>query len=343
MRSISWRAYGLLVAGVVVWPLFAAPSAAAQEPAVERLCSIRDERLTELSGMVADEERIYATNDGGTRIEIFVLRHDCTTERVITAESDPFDVEDLARAADGTFWLADTGDNRKQRETVALHAVRPDGTTTLHRLRYPDGAHDAEALLLDGAGTPHIITKNVLGKSGVYRPVSPLATPGPVDLESVGSLSLDVTDTPGGPVGSIGSMLITGAAATSDGSVVALRTYTDAYLYAVPDGDVVAALGREPVRVPLPDEQQGEAIAFAADGALLSASEGVGQPLRSVAGAAGLVSRAPGEPGDEAPSAGSGGGSVTADDDGLPLFPGALLALLLATAGYYGVRALLRR
>jgi len=60
----------------------------------------------------------------------------------------------------------------------------------------------------------------------------------------------------------------------------------------VPDGDLVAALGRQPVRVPLPDEPQGEAIAFEQDGALLSGSERAGagpQPIRAVPGAATLV------------------------------------------------------
>ena len=83
--------------------------------------------------------------------------------------------------------------------------------------------------------------------------------------------------------------LVTGAAAMSDGSVIALRTYTDAYLYPVPDGDVAKALAGDPVRVPLPNEPQGEAIAFDPDGTLLSASEGAGTPIRAVAGAAALA------------------------------------------------------
>src|SRR5690606_36317482 len=86
-----------------------------------------------------------------------------------------------------------------------------------------------------------------------------------------------------------GSVLITGAALSSDGSVVAVRTYTDAYLYPVTEGDIVAAFSREPVRVPLPHERQGEAIAFTPDGTLLSASEGRGEPLRAVPDAVGLV------------------------------------------------------
>ena len=43
------------------------------------------------------------------------------------------------------------------------------------------------------------------------------------------------------------------------------RTYTDAHLFAAPDGDVVAALGGTPVTVPLPGEPQGEAVALTGD------------------------------------------------------------------------------
>ena len=84
---------------------------------------------------------------------------------------------------------------------------------------------------------------------------------------------------------------------SADGRVVALRTYTDAWLYAAPDGDVAAALRRTPVRVPLPGEPQGEAVAFLPDGTLLSGSEsrgGVTGQLRAVPGAGALAGAAAG-------------------------------------------------
>ncbi|SFQ33455.1 hypothetical protein SAMN05421810_106172 [Amycolatopsis arida] len=323
----------LLAVLLVGSPALAAP---AEVPAPEPVCAIDDQRIGELSGMAADGGHRYAVNDGGRRIQVFVLDRSCRVQRVLTNSTDPYDVEDLALATDGTLWLADTGDNRKQRDTVALHAVRSDGRATLYRLTYPDGQHDAEALLLDRAGTPYLVTKNVLGRSEVYRPAERLTSPGPTPLEKVGSLSLSATDTPGGPVGPTGSVLVTGGAVSADGTVVALRTYTDAYLYPAPDGDVVAALGRQPVRVPLPDEPQGEAIAFEPDGTLLSASEGVGQPVRAVPGAAGLV----GEAGTDGPNAGRPGGEPPADsraadpagEESMPVLPAVAVVVALAAA-----------
>jgi len=258
-------------------------------------CVVEDDRLAELSGLAADAEFRYAVGDGGSRVQVLVLRQDCTVQRVITAAVDPFDVEDMTLGLDGRLWLADTGDNSGQRETVALHVLSPNGPPELYRLTYPDGPHDAEALLLDRDGQPYIVTKEALGSAGVYRPSGELTTAGPTPLELVTSVRFARTDTPGGPIGSLGSSVVTGGAVSSDGEVLALRTYTDAYLFTVPDGDVVAALGGTPVRVPLPDEPQGEAIAFTPDGDLLSASEQAEagpQPIRAISGAVELAAAA---------------------------------------------------
>ncbi|MFB9902529.1 hypothetical protein [Allokutzneria oryzae] len=265
------------------------PAAAAPPEPVER-CRIADKRITELSGLAADAKNWYAMNDGGTRLTIYVLNKSCAVQRTITNATDPFDVEDLALGKDGTLWLADTGDNRKQRETVALHALTPNGRSTLYRLTYPDGPHDVEALLLDRSGVPYLVSKEPFGDAKVYRPSGKLSAPGPTPLEKVGSVSLRSTSTPGGPVGAgIGSVLVTGGAVNADGTVVALRTYTEAYLFSAPDGDIAAALARQPVRVPLPNEEQGEAIAFDTDGSLLSGSEGKNSPIRAIAGAVDLA------------------------------------------------------
>jgi hypothetical protein len=297
-------------------------AAAAQPAQPVAQCNLADKRLAELSGLVADSDRWYAVNDSLTRSSVVVLSKDCKVERVISGPTDPYDVEDLARAPDGTFWLSDTGDNDSKRTTVALIALTIQGKSTLYRLTYPDGPHDTEALLLDKQGVPHLITKNPLGSAGVYRPAGKLASPGPTALQYVGSIRLTATGTPGGPLpGLVGSVVVTGAAALPDGSVVALRTYTDAYLFGVPDGDLVAALGRPPVRVPLPNEQQGEAIAFEPDGALVSASEGVGQPIRVVSGAADLVAPKPTPPPAElTPDAGAAA-DQPGGQDGLPPVP----------------------
>ena len=322
--------------------LAATPAAAEPVPVPAPACTITDPRLGELSGLVADDEHWYAMNDGGTAAKVYVLGKDCQVQDVITGGTDPYDVEDLARGADGTFWLSDTGDNDADRETVALISLTPDGSSAIHRLTYPDGKHDAEALLLDGAGTPYVISKSPLGTSEVYRPAAPLASPGPTALEHVATVRLTSTDTPGGPVpGIVGSVTVTGAAASADGTAIALRTYTDAYLFPVTGGDVVAAFSAKPVRVPLPNEAQGEAIAFQPDGSLISGSEGVGEPINVVPGAAALVAPKP-PPSKEKPASASKVSAAPVTGEGLPAIPAAVVTII-AVAGVYLLFRWMRR
>jgi hypothetical protein len=309
-------------AGTLLWAscvTFAGTARA--EPDHVPLCTVTDKRLTELSGLATDGQHWFAMPDGGSRVQVFQLGHDCAVQRVISAPDDPFDPEDLARAPDGTLWIADTGDNLRQRTTVALFALpAAGGAARLYRLSYPDGPHDAEALLLAPDGTPFVVTKEPLGSSGVYRPDAAL-TPAPagdraaaIPLRRVGSVRFGDTGTPGGPqgIGGFGAVLVTGGTVSADGTVAALRTYTDAYLYRVAGGDIAAALAGTPVRIPLPDEPQGEGIALEADGTLISGSERAQagpQPLWAVHSATAALRRADGS---AAPATGPTDGTPTA-------------------------------
>jgi len=296
----------------------AAPSAAAQEGPVgasqppRTLCAVSDDDLAELSGMVVDGTAVVGLNDSGRRIELHTIGGaldggDCAITDTREVDVDPRDAEDLARGPDGATWVADTGDNARDRETVAVIVVPRGGEPRMHRLTYPDGPHDAEALLVDPQGRPVVVTKQV-GSAGLYRTAAPPEGVGPTPLELVGTIALPSSSTPGGPIGGFGSRTVTGAAATDDGRVVALRSYTDAWLYPAPDGDPVAALlaTPAPVQVPLPDEPQGEAIAFTPAGDLVSGSETRnGRPgeIRVVTGAAALAGTAPTAPPAGAPAA----------------------------------------
>lgn len=304
----------------------AAEDATAQAAAGPQvLCQITDPRLAELSGLAAVPGRLLASNDGGDQIALYVLDSTCAVIDVHTAAVDPFDPEDLAVGADGTVWVADIGDNGATRPTVALVALRPDGTTNLYRLTYPDGAHDAEALLLAPDGTPYVVTKEVLGASVVYRPVAPLVDGGTVALGKVATVAMTLTGTPGGPVGRAGQLLVTGGAVAGNGQHLALRTYTDAYVWPLAGSDVVAALAAEPVRIPLPDSPQGEAISFTADSsALVVGSEGTPSDLTIVPVGSGL-------PATGTPVAGATPSLTDFTSSGLSPITSAVIAAMTAT------------
>ncbi|XVV16957.1 hypothetical protein ACQP2X_22050 [Actinoplanes sp. CA-131856] len=270
MRRLS----GAVAVAAVLVAVSAGPAHAAAAP--ERVCRVGDSRLNEISGMAATESGYVVVNDGaddpaGRRI--FFLDGRCKVVRAVAYPSRPRDTEDLALGADGTVWVADIGDNSAGRETVALWRLRPGGRTPeLLRLRYPDGAHDAEALLLSPDGTPIIVTKTPLA-AGVYVPAGPLKKT--TALKLAGNVRLPVTST-SNPFSLAGRLVITGGAVSPDGTRAVLRTYADAFEFDVRDGDVVAAItGGEPGATALPDEPQGESIAYSRDGsALLTISEG---------------------------------------------------------------------
>ncbi|SFP91793.1 hypothetical protein SAMN05660464_0160 [Geodermatophilus dictyosporus] len=322
-RPARRRAGAVLLLGLGLTAL-PVPAAAEEPPAASTRCTITDPRLAELSGLVDVGERLLAVVDGGEQVVVHVLDGACAVVDATTAPLDPYDPEDLGVGPDGTVWLADTGDNNATRATVALIALRPDGSTSLHRLAYPDGAHDAEALLLAPDGTPHLVTKEVLGASHVYRPAGPLVDGGTVALADVGTVSFTLTGTPGGPVGRAGQLLVTGGAVARDGSRIALRTYTDAYVWDLAGADVPGALAGEPVRIALPASPQGEAVTFTADGsALLVAGEGVPGDVTQVP----IPAATPAAP--AAPATATGPSLSTLLDDGGP-GPSAITAALVA-------------
>ena len=277
------------------------------------LCQIGDPRLPEVSGLATAGGTLLAMNDGGSQAEVYVLDAGCAVGEVRSAPVDPNDPEDLALASDGTLWLADTGDNQQDRATVAMIGLRPDGSSSLTRLTYPDGAHDAEALLLAPDGTPYLVTKEVLGASAVYRPDTALSDGATLPMSKVADLGFTLTGTPGGPVGRAGQLLVTGGAVSADGQRLALRTYTDAYVWALTGSDVVGALRGTPVRVPLPAAPQGEAISFAANSRdLVVAGEGLPSAVTVVPAVADAAApAAPAHPAAAAAAGVDGTGAVS--------------------------------
>lgn len=246
-----------------------------RETAGVDVCVVKDPRAVELSGLVAINGGYVAINDSQTdpaRTRIFWLNQTCAITRTVSYPTAARDPEDVGVARDGTVWVADIGDNvtaPQRRRTIALWRVPASGgTPVIHRLAYPDGPHDAEALLLTADGQPIIITKEIDGRAGLYQPTGPLVASAAegVPLRRVGEFA-PISTGINNSLGDIGELLVTGAATTVDRSRVTLRTYTAAYEWDVPGGDLVKAItsGRPRVTV-LPDERQGEAITYTVDG-----------------------------------------------------------------------------
>jgi hypothetical protein len=270
-------ATGLVVIGAGGASAAPGPTAsAANATPGKKVCKVTDPKLDELSGIVATKSGFIVINDSsslGDRKRVFYLDAKCKiTKSVSYSGNGPRDTEDLILSADGkTLWIADTGDNTKVRDTISLWTMPVDGSTQpkIHRLAYPNGdKHDSEALLLNGDGTPIIVTKEIGKPAGIYTPTAPLQTNNVqgVRLKKVGELTPPPSSTPANELSRLGRGSIDGAAMALGGDKVVLRTYTDALEWTVSGGDVLAAIKGKPRITPLPNEPFGEAIAYTADG-----------------------------------------------------------------------------
>lgn len=350
----SVRAVVLLLGLAPLW--FAAPAwsdvPGDYGPAVA-LCTITEPEIDELSGLVTvSDGQMLLVEDGtpeprpgSTSILMYRLDAGCAVQGdAVEFDQDPRDIEDLA-LRENTLWFADIGDNGANRETVALICVSYNpgdpqadgGAPVVFRLAYPDGRHDAEALLLAPDGTPYLVTKDPLGHSAVYRPVGTLDPSAEVAMEKVADVEFTMTGTPGGPVGRAGQLLVTGGAVSADGARIALRTYTDAYVWALSGSDIAGALATAPQDVlALPDAPQGEAISFAADSrSLIVAGEGVNSVITTI----------PATSGADDPQAGPTDGSdnQAAPTGAFQTSPATVAAGLIAVALVFGVILLIAR
>ncbi|WP_066904016.1 hypothetical protein [Millisia brevis] len=312
------------------------PSATQTSAGSEVYCTPDDPGLVELSGLTVVGDTIYAVGDSGNDDRVAAMDSSCQVLEWIPNPIDPYDVEDMTYR-NGRLWLADIGDNAGVRDTIAMTDLNlTDRTGAVHRMTYPDGPRDAEAILLEADGRPVVITKDAGGNSEIFTadvPVEDLAAPGPTPMRAVGPFVVTSTGTEGGPPLIDGSLMVTGAAIDASGTVAAVRTYTDLYLFRIGDGGVAQSLlGPPALVVPLPAQPQGEAIAFLDNGDLLVASEGgtrqATQPIAVVRGVVDMVA-----PADIAEPVADGSVSPS----------GALIFALSATVLLIGVSVLLGR
>ncbi|WP_051799691.1 hypothetical protein [Catenuloplanes japonicus] len=254
----------------------AASAAAAAEPAKgETVCKISDELLSELSGIAAYKDGYYVINDGtenDAARKIFLLDGKCKVKDTIGYPGTPPDTEDMVLSPDGTtLWVGNIGDNEKERPLIGVYKIdltAEDPKPVYYRLRYPGkDKFNAEALLINGDGTPIVVTKEP-ALAHLWIPSVPLEEgEAGVELKEVGEWKIPLTTT-STYLGVAGRMAVTGGAVAPGGAKVALRTYADAFEWDVTNGDVVAAVTKNEPRITgLPDEPFGEAITYTADGA----------------------------------------------------------------------------
>lgn len=262
----------------------------AEVPEVARREARLEERaVKESSGLVASrrEPGLYWThNDSGDGP--FLYAFDAEGRRRGTwrvAGAKAVDWEDIAagpgpQAGRAYLYVGDIGDNGRARSHVSVYRI-PEPAAAAERqganetepaeeirLKYPDGAHNAEALLVHPqTGDIYVVVKNSEAACGVYRLRAEKAGAAAAVMERVGEFRSP------SPIGSI----VTGGDISPDGRRVVICDYLSAYELRLPEASAPfdQIWQQTPAVVNLGPRRQGEAVCYRPDGAaLLATSEG---------------------------------------------------------------------
>jgi len=190
------------------------------------------------------------------------------------------------------LYIGDIGDNGSSRAEIVVYRVpepkptapvtstkaKPEVTEQAEaiRLRYPDGSHDAEALIVNPkTGDIFIVTKIAISNPSLYEAVAPYPPGKQITLKNRSQLKIP----------SLFGGIITGGSVSPDGTRVALCDYFQAYEITLPRGSKsFDDIWKQPlISFDFGKRKQGESIAYRLDGrALLGTSEGRGSPIFQV-------------------------------------------------------------
>jgi hypothetical protein len=272
---------------------------AAGEPVL--LATLEDRAINESSGVVASRRNpglFWTHNDSGDGPLVYAFdRAGRSRGRWHVEGASARDWEDIAAGPGPNpvrpyLYAGDIGDNRAEREYVVVYRFpEPELTSDFAgangapprstepaeavRIKYPDGPHNAEALLVHpSTGDLYIVTKTADG-AGVYKLAAPFGAEGVHTLARVAVLH--------GP--DFFGTLITGGDISPDGRRVALCDYAQGYELTLPTDskDFDDVWRQTPAVVSLGARRQGESVGYRLDGAaLLATSEGTPTPLIEV-------------------------------------------------------------
>ena len=264
--------------------------------------TVASDAIKEASGIAASPrfDNVYwVHNDSGDTARVFAISGTGQTlGEYALSGATAVDWEDIAAGIGPTpgvsyLYVGDIGDNNANRTSVQVYrvpepSVDPNapvsspqtltGVAALN-LTYPNGPHDAEALLLDHAtGELFVITKDLAGGvAQVFRAPPNLVAGSTTTLTQVTTVSLGAAQG------------VTAADMTGAGDVIALRTYFAVFLYPRAGGETVAQSLAHPScpgaappfgNATPASEPQGEALGFTRDGrGYVTLSEGAHVPL----------------------------------------------------------------
>ena len=240
---------------------------------------MRVAELPEASGLAASRrfpDRFWSHNDSGDAVLVALDANGRAVGRLRLGGAAVEDWEAIAVApcpSGSCIYVGDIGDNDAERDRVTVYRVPEPAdingsveVSEVFHAAYPDGAHDAESLLIGPDGRVHIVTKGETGPVAVYR--------FPAELRSGTVHRLARVGPPREPRRAPESERVTDGAVSVDGQWVALRSTRALTFYRA--SDLLAGDWRQAARVPLTAlrEPQGEGVSFGQGTTMYVISEG---------------------------------------------------------------------
>jgi len=255
-------------------------------PSVALTGTLHSPRVKESSGIAAsrahpgvlwthndsrDDAYVYATDLAGADRGVVRIRG----ARAVDWEDIALGPCPTQRAA--CLYIADTGDNAMARKSVVIYAMTEPGPPDRQggpvrsapaaalRLKYVGGPDDVEAIYVSPRDSAlYLVSKGRRGVIQLYR------VPRNAGVDTVVTAS-PLQRLPIPPLARLGR-LVTGAAIRPDGRLVAIRTYSEIYLFVPGEGGRLMPSGR-PLCTITGLEVQGEAIDFLDDSTFVLTSE----------------------------------------------------------------------
>ena len=247
---------------------------------------IENPSLKEASGLVSSRKNVgslWAHNDSGDQNRIFLIDSYGKGKRefkLLGAENRDWEDMGIVSEADGsaTIYLADFGDNNANYSSYSLYWCKEpvvDSNTPLantitqvSKLTFTlsDGPRDMECLLVDQKTKDIFIISKRENSKRLYKiAASSVVAGGTAKAEFIRELNFSKPISTDARL--ITAAYITGGSISPDNSEILIKNYLEIFYWKRKTGETISdALSRTPKTVPYKMEDQGEGIAFAADG-----------------------------------------------------------------------------
>ena len=208
-----------------------------QSAEVDRIGTLQNPRIVECSGVIASRQytnTFWVHNDGGRAVLFAITRDGQRIGDFMITGANLQDWEDIAMDETNNLYIADIGNNNRNRAEVAVYQVpEPDlkmpGKILLPkkkwRLRFPDKPFDSEALLI-WQTNGYLVSKVTDDKKAELYQFSLADQKEPATLEFITKLNIESP--------------VTGGDISPDGRLLGIVAKSGAFIFEIA-GDVATA------------------------------------------------------------------------------------------------------